>query len=155
MDVRELLQRGYRFALALAHDPHAADDLVQEAWMGLLRAGGPRTASYLFACIRSRFIDGRRRVGVATERFDEQNEPLADEREWGPAIPALNGALQEALGRLRPEERAALYLAAVEGYSAQAIGDLFGWPRSTALSHMHRARGKLRDNPALGREWKS
>lgn len=148
-DVLGLLQRGYRFALALTHDAHEADDLIQEAWIGLLRARGPFTAGYLFTCIRSRFIDACRR-GRATgpTRLDDEHEPAAAETEddWGTAVALTDGSLHNALAALQPEERVSLYLAAVEGYSAQAIADLFGWPRGTVLSHMHRARAKLRRN---------
>ena len=57
--------------------------------------------------------------------------------------------MESALGRLRPEERAVLYLAAVENYTARQIGELLGWPRGSVLSLLHRARSKLRKAPEV------
>ncbi len=55
-----------------------------------------------------------------------------------------NGSLDSALGRLRPEERAVLYLSAVEGFTAKQIGELLDWPRGTVLSMLHRSKNKIR-----------
>ena len=52
--------------------------------------------------------------------------------------------IEAALQALRPEERAVLYLAAVEEYSARKIGELLEWPRGTVLSILWRAREKMR-----------
>ena len=65
------------------------------------------------------------------------------EREQSGEAALSENALSSALGRLRPEERAVLFLSVVEGYSAQQIGKLLEWPRGTVLSLIHRARGKL------------
>jgi len=48
------------------------------------------------------------------------------------------------LAHLRPEEREALYLNTVEGYTAVEIGAMTGEPRGTVLSRLHRARERLR-----------
>ena len=64
-DVRELAQRGYRFALALTHDPDQAEDVLQDAWYRVLHANGPLTAGYLFSTVRNRFIDLARRDKLA------------------------------------------------------------------------------------------
>lgn len=39
-DLQDLVQRGFRFALSLTHDRTRADDLLREAWLAVLRAGG-------------------------------------------------------------------------------------------------------------------
>jgi len=151
VDLDELVQRGYRFALTLTHDEARADDLVQDAWHKILRVDGPWTIGYLFTTIRNSFIDHCRRTKrVAFESFGNQHDPhgeecgaLADDDD---VFQISNGTLEAALCRLRPEERAALYLAAVEDYTAQQIADLFGSPRGTILSLIHRAKGKLREN---------
>src|SRR5713101_1974455 len=56
----ELLQRGYRYAVSLTHDPTRAEDLLHDAWVAVLRAGGARTVGYLFSSIRSRFLNQTR-----------------------------------------------------------------------------------------------
>ncbi len=174
-DLADLVQRGYRFAYSLTHDCAWADDLVQDAWVSILRAAGPWSREYLFATIRNRFVDEcRRRRIVGFESLDRLCEPAGgnvasdgreqDGSDWdgdvgvfeagagGPAdgseacVTAVAGdALGRALSGLRVEERTVLFLAAVEGYSARAIADLLGCPRGSVLSLMHRARARVRE----------
>lgn len=141
MNERELLQSGYRYALSLTGEAEAAEDLVQQGWLRLLRRYGhvPRQAS-LFLTIRRLFIDRYRR--------DRRVEfvPLEDlDRE--PPVPPMSEVarldLERLLAALRPKEREALYLHAVEGYSATEIGRLTEQGRGTVLSLIHRARKKL------------
>lgn len=148
-DLADLLRRGYRFALSLSHDPTRAEDLLQDAWVSVLSARGPRTAGYLFATIRSRFIDQHRRELIAPTESLEARPELAEREEagfWSERCPPpwAHGALRRAMDRLRPEERAVLLLSAVEGYTAREVGELLGSPRGTVLSLMHRTRAKLR-----------
>ena len=58
---------------------------------------------------------------------------------------AAEEEMDAALGRLRIEEREALYLAAVEGYTASEIAELTDRPRGSVLSLLHRAKARLRD----------
>ena len=44
----ERLQSGYRYALALTHQPADAEDLVHEAWVNLYRRYGAVTSNALF-----------------------------------------------------------------------------------------------------------
>src|SRR5262249_42544258 len=55
----------FRFAYSLTHEATRADDLVQDAWLAVLRARGPWTIEYLLVAIRSRFHDQCRRDGLA------------------------------------------------------------------------------------------
>jgi len=146
-DVRELLLRGFRYAYSLTHDTTRAEDLLQDGWVSLLSAGGPRRRSYLFAAIRSRFIDGCRREQLLVfESLDEEGENHIDNIPAPHAADLFNcddAGLQQALATLRPMEREALLLADVEGYTAQEIAELTGHPRGTILSLIHRSRGKL------------
>ena len=145
----DILRQGYRFALSLTHDRAAAEDLLHDACVSVLRAKGPATAPYLITAIRNRFIDQRRRDLIAPiESLDVGPRPQLDHEDefWSDPINAveMRSALQGALGLLRPEERAVLVLSAVEGYSAREIGEMLNAPRGTVLSLMHRARIKMR-----------
>jgi RNA polymerase sigma-70 factor (ECF subfamily) len=146
--IDDLLQRAYGFALALTHDATRAEDLVQDAWVSVIRARGPWTRRFVFTVIRNRFIDQfRRERKLSLESLDQHPEAgaEAEERLWDVRLsPLSNGEVGRALGRLRPEEREALVLSAVEGYTAQEIAELWNSPRGTVLSLMHRARHKLR-----------
>lgn len=148
-DFGELLQRGYRFALSLTHHAARAEDLVQDAWLSVLKARGPRTPEYLFATIRNRFIDQCRRNALLSTQplashSDEEREGEVGVWQGDAEIHVQDGSLQRALDRLRPEERAVLFLSAVEDFTAQQIAELLDWPRGTVLSCVHRARIKLR-----------
>ncbi len=145
-----LFQRGFRYAMALTHDPDRAADLLQDACVACLAAQAPWRVGYLFAAIRSRFIDQTRRQKLVIVEPIGADEELAqtgastDPRE-AETLQADLESLDRALGRLRAEEREVLFLAALEGYSAREIAELTGRPRGTILSVIHRARGKIRD----------
>jgi RNA polymerase sigma-70 factor (ECF subfamily) len=150
-----LLRTGYRFALSLTHDPSRAEDLLQDAWVSVLKAGGPRVAPYLITAIRSRFVDQQRRALIAPmESIDAGSRPSV-EAEGGfwedPCdLVAIRMTLHRALGLLRPAERAVVVLSAVEGYTAREISEMLDAPRGTILSLMHRARAKLRRSITSG-----
>ncbi|BAM02642.1 RNA polymerase sigma factor [Phycisphaera mikurensis] len=139
-----LLRRGFGYALCLTHDAAAAEDLLQEALLGIARRGGPWHAGYLLAAVRNAWVDEHRRRGrrlptspLDAVAEDELVEPPAD------SVPRdeLLGGL---LGHLRPPDRELLYLAAVEGHTAAELAALTGRPRGTVLSSLFRAKKKLR-----------
>ena len=147
----ELLQRGYRYAVSLTHDPARAEDLLHDAWVAILQAGGARAVGYLFSSIRSRFINQARHERlVPMVQWDEAldrgllDSTAAAENAPNGRLRASQGALERALSQLRPIEREALFLAAVEGHTAAEIADLTQQSRGTVLSLIHRARAKLR-----------
>lgn len=153
--IDDLLDRGYRYALSLAHDAAEAEDLLQDACLSILGAGAKWERSYLFATIRNRFIDRYRRnrkiLFLSLEAEDGVSEDVKDEN-WDSADVLLNGQLDRALASLRAEERETLFLAVVEGYTAEEIAELTSRPRGTILSLLHRTKAKLRD--VLGKDRK-
>ncbi|HVR45008.1 MAG TPA: RNA polymerase sigma factor [Thermoanaerobaculia bacterium] len=144
----ELLESAYRYAMSLTHEPADAEDLIQDACLAILASGAPWERPYLFATIRNRFIDRYRRrrkltfVALGEGDGSDGAEPRFDE-----VVPDVleSGLLERALGSLRVEEREALFLAVVEGYTVEEIGRLTSRPRGTILSLLHRTKGKLRD----------
>ncbi len=154
VSVDELLKRGYRYAMSLTHDPARAEDLLQDSWVAVLQAGGaPSTGGapsigYLFSSIRTRFINQYRREHlVPMMQLDEaMDQDLLNANEQTPdgLVRASYKSLEQALSRLRPVEREALFLAVVEGYTAQEIADLTQQGRGTVLSLIHRAKAKMR-----------
>jgi RNA polymerase sigma-70 factor (ECF subfamily) len=144
----ELLQRGYRYAMSLTHDSARSEDLLQDSWVAILQAGGAQTIAYMFSSIRSRFINQYRRERLAPmmqldEAMDQGLLDATKSMTDGP-IRANYAYLEQALSRLRPVEREALFLAVVEGYTAQEIADLTQQGRGTVLSLIHRAKAKMR-----------
>jgi RNA polymerase sigma-70 factor (ECF subfamily) len=146
-DLADLLRHGFRYAFSLTHDRSRAEDLLQDAWVAVLKANGPHTRGYLLSAIRSRFINLYRRERIVptvslTGLIDSTRVDRGAEDSTS-FLPDLL-ALEKSLSSLRSAEREALFLSAVEGYTAQEIADLTDQPRGTVLSLIHRARVKLR-----------
>lgn len=140
-DLPDLLDRGYRYAVALSGSPVDADDLLQEAWSAVLVARGPRTAPYLFRAIRTRWVDRHRRAAARPLVLEPIEQGVGPEAERL----ILADALWTGLLSLRSAEREALYLNLVEGWTAAEIAERTGQPRNTVLSLMHRGRTNLRN----------
>ena len=144
-DEQTLVQIGFRYALSLCPQRQDAEDLVQEACMRLYRKFGqlPERALLLTA-IRNIYIDQYRRDKlVMFEPFaDAGPEPQASYEQPLEASITLD-ELAEPLANLRQDEREALYLSAVEEYTAQEIADFTQRSRGTILSLIHRAKKKL------------
>ncbi len=146
-DPVELLQSGYRYALSLAHRAHDAEDLVQEAWLRLVRRNGfVDSRAILYTTIRNLFIDRCRRAKIVV--FDSIEESQPDPPETGPTVPGMIDDLETLLGILRPGEREVIYLHHVEGRTAKEIGEMTAQPRGTVLCLLHRAYRKLRTHAA-------
>ena len=72
-----------------------------------------------------------------------RNEPL-DEHEELPLPSPAHRELLDAVLRLKPKYRTAIYLHYYEGMSTQEIADALGLPQNTVLTHLRRAREQLK-----------
>ncbi len=139
----ELLQSGFRYAYALTHHHHDAEDLVQTAWLKLhQRYSEVKTKALFFTTIRNLYIDQyRRRKRVWFTTLTSKHEYLSASGDA--AVEGTKVAIDQMLSKLRDIEREALFLHIVEGYSANEIAALTGRPRGTVLSLIHRSKKKL------------
>ncbi len=147
-ELDEMLDRGFRFAFSLTHDRSDAEDLVQDAVATMLAKGASWQRPYLFATIRNRYIDGyRRRQNLKFVSLESETESVfANASRPLELVDALESArLHGALGDLRTDERETLFLAVVEGYTAEEIARITERPRGTVLSLLFRAKRKLRE----------
>lgn len=136
-----LLQRGFRYALALTHDRPAAEDLLHDAWIKVRERRKQPSVGYLFVAIRHRWIDELRRRAAVPMGALPDHVPAS-----GWAADAAVGARDEldlALAELPADEREALFLHAAEGWTAAEIGHWTGRPRNTILTVLARARHRL------------
>lgn len=146
----ELLSSGFRYACSLTHDRAEAEDLLQDACVSILNIDASWDRAYFFTTIRNRFIDRYRRnqkvlfLPLEGEKDGERLPQQLAVEEWNAPDFLGNGALDKALSVLRAEERETMYLAVVEGYTAQEIAEMTGRPRGTILSLLHRTKAKLR-----------
>lgn len=140
----ELLQAGYRFALALTHHREEAEDLVQETWLNLCRRyGGVETQAILFTSLRNLFIDQcRRKKLIHFESLDQAD--VAEQADVPLEEPCVKGELAALLGILKPSEREVIFLHYYQGHTAEEISLLTEQSRGTVLSLIHRSIAKLR-----------
>lgn len=145
-DNRELVQAGYRYAIALAGEPQDARDLVHEAWLRLQSYSEERVSRpLLYTTVRNLYVDLYRRTQrMDAEPFDE-TATYAVGSQLPPDSHISHDELAAQLNRLAPAEREALHLNVVEGYTAHEIAEFTQRPRGTVLSLIHRARKKLRE----------
>jgi len=144
-NLAELLQQGFRYALSFTHERASAEDILQDAWLSVLNAKGPIEKAYLFKAIRSRFFNQNKREKlVPMIPIDDHLEYVENQiEEHNITFSSDTAEIEQALKCLRPIEREAFFLAAVEGYTAQEIADLTDQPRGTVLSLIYRARKRM------------
>lgn len=147
---KDLLQAGYRYALSLTHHPQDAEDVVQTACLKLYsKKGRIKSKSLLFKTIRNLFFDQQRRGKLIQFQTLNEHQDIAAGSTLSHETLSIAADLESLLGALRPEEREALYLNMVEGYTAREIAKLNGQSRNTILSLLHRGKQKLQ-NAASG-----
>lgn len=140
----ELLQAGFRYALALTHHREEAEDLVQETWLNLCRRyDRVENQAVLFTSIRHLFIDQCRRRKLV--HFESLEAPAMNEQAGvRHDEPCVKGELAILLGHLKPVEREVIFLHYYQGYTAEEISQLHEQSRGTVLSLLHRSMAKLR-----------
>ena len=127
-----------------------ADDLLQEAYYRLLRAGASfeterHRRQYLFRVATNLVLDVRRRrltrpeVELAADA-DELPGDGGDARRF-----EQRSVVRGAMARIRPRERALLWLAYAEGASHDEIGAVLGLKSSSIRSMLFRARRRFLD----------
>jgi RNA polymerase sigma-70 factor, ECF subfamily len=143
MNDEELLHAGYRYALSLSHSEQTAEDLIQDAWIRLFERNKEFTKPLLFTTIRNLFIDQYRRQKLVV--FDGGADISNVPENGFPTDIAIQSKVdvEEALKELRIEEREAIVLNVMEGYTAQEISNLTEKPRGTILSLIHRGKHKM------------
>jgi RNA polymerase sigma-70 factor, ECF subfamily len=136
------------FAIFLCRDRNEADDLVQAT---LLRAcahidsfePGTNMDAWLFVILRNHFYSQyqrRRNLRAAIDQLAKGDATLPQQ------VASLEySEVCAAVARLEPEQRDALMLVAVSGFSYDEAADLCGCCVGTIKSRVCRARTKLAD----------
>lgn len=121
-----------------------ADDIVQDAYIRLLRRP-PDTddplqlRKLLFRISSNLIVDHWRKRRREAGSADEYPESAADS---GPNIP-LRIDMLRVFAKLKPQERAMMWLAYVEGASHREIGAALGVREGSVRVLLHRTRQKL------------
>jgi RNA polymerase sigma-70 factor (ECF subfamily) len=165
---RELVRRYERPIFALLYrmvrDRELAEDLAQETFVKALNAIESyrpefKFSSWIFKIANNAAIDHLRRRELDTLSLDGSPHAETPEamqatalqigaRQESPldAVEAreLGGAIEAAIGRLRPEYRSCILLRHVEGRAYEEIAEILDLPLGTVKTYIHRARNELR-----------
>jgi RNA polymerase sigma-70 factor (ECF subfamily) len=152
--VRRFQGRVYGLALAVLHDPAAAEEVAQETFLRVWRhadAYDPRrgrVATWLLTITRNLASDVlrlRRSDPVDPEDLVALADPSPDpDPEARLVAEESRRALLRAMSDLPEEQRRALVMAAFQGRTAREIGEVEGIPLGTAKTRIRAAMLKLR-----------
>ena len=142
------------FAFGMVGDRRTAEDIVQQAFVELVKAGphlkggGRSLRSWLFRSVRFGCLDEYRRRSRSREvphgslpEIPVDDDPLSDR---------LGPELEAALASLSKRQRSAILLATVVGLSGEEIAQVLGTTRRAVYGLVERAEQRLRE--ILGEE---
>ena len=165
---RELIRRYERPVFALlfrmVRDRELAEDLSQETFVKALNAIDSyrpefKFSSWIFKIANNAAIDHLRRRELDTLSLDGSPHAETPEAMQATALQIgarqespldeveakeLGGAIEAAIGRLRPEYRSCILLRHVEGRAYEEIAEMLNLPLGTVKTYIHRARNELR-----------
>ncbi len=150
--VRRFQARVFGLAVTMVGDPAVAEEIAQEAFTRAWRradaydARRGRVATWLLSITRNLAIDHLR--AKRTEPLDPSAIGDGERALWVTVQPssadeAGTAALREALAGVPEEQRRALLLATLFGYTAREIGEIESIPLGTAKTRIRAAMRKL------------
>jgi RNA polymerase sigma factor (sigma-70 family) len=137
-----------RFAIGLAGSPADGDDLCQ---MTIERAlsrrdqwqEGTRLDSWMYRIMRNIFIDERRASSRRSETFVDEEAGLSVGADGGQEARVELSMVDRAMARLPEDQREAVLLVMVEGYSYKEAAAIVDCPVGTLNSRLVRGRDAL------------
>lgn len=149
-----------RYARAIAHNPVAADDLVQESLLRALAKShlykpGTNLRAWLSTILHNQHVSDMRRNGRAGTPVDPDHAASAlvtrPNQETGLVMHAVNRAMQI----LPDEQRILIELVALDGKSYEEVAKSHGLALGTVKSRISRGRSQLRKAVDGHRTYKS
>jgi RNA polymerase sigma factor (sigma-70 family) len=151
--VRRFQARVYGLALTMVGDRAVAEEIAQETFLRAWRHAGAydprrgRVATWLLSIARNVSIDHlrmRRTEPIDPEELRSRESAMWARVDSGEASDELVD-VREALATLPPEQRRALLLAALFGFTAREVGAIEDTPLGTAKTRIRSALIKLRE----------
>jgi RNA polymerase sigma-70 factor (ECF subfamily) len=147
--VRRHRDRMWAVALRTLREPEEAADALQDALISAYRAAGSFRAESAVTTWLHRIV-----VNACLDRIRRrQVRPTVPLPEEGPGEPAERRdrvaerdtamVVEEGLGQLSPEQRAAIVLVDIEGYSVADAAQVLGVAEGTVKSRCARGRARL------------
>lgn len=149
----------YNTAYRVLQDEEAAADAVQEAFIKAYRAlGSYRGGSFkswflrilmntcydLLRMKKRRATSSLDALAVEAEELDQLTDALEQPEAYAERM-ELRHWIERGIATLPVDQRSALVLSDIEGYSYQEIVDITGAPLGTVKSRINRGRLRLRD----------
>jgi RNA polymerase sigma-70 factor (ECF subfamily) len=146
--VLALLPRLRRFAAGLARDPADGDDLCQATVIRALEKRdlwqpGTRLDSWMYRMMRNIWIDESRARTRRGETFVAEDAGLSVGGSGGQEEAVRLGVIDRGLRTLPDEQREAVLLVMVEGYSYKEVAAIVDCPVGTLNSRLVRGREAL------------
>jgi RNA polymerase sigma-70 factor, ECF subfamily len=152
---RRFAGRIYGLGLVMLGSDAAAQDLVQDTFVKLLRSANRydrsrgKLETWVLLMARSLAIDAIRRRVLEVRTLEHVDRPTEADQEPGPddraATIDLTDRARRAMSSLPPEQRAALELAYLGGKTSAEISELEGIPVGTAKTRIRAALLRLRE----------
>ncbi len=144
---RKFSSPSYSVAYRICQNPEMAQEIAQEAFITAFRKlrqfrGDAPFWGWLRRVVVNHAISAIRKESKS-ETIEFQEYHVSDK--GGQEQTGLAMDLEGALGQLRKEDRAVVWLHDVEGYSHKEIAKLFGKTESFSKTRLSRARAQLRD----------
>jgi RNA polymerase sigma-70 factor (ECF subfamily) len=138
-----------RYARALVRDRDRADDLVQDTLMRALAKQhlwepGTNLRAWLFTLMHNQHVNSVRRPARESVQLDAEEMSGALIATTDPTASCQLRELENALARLRPEEREIILLVGLEGMRYDDTAQILGIPIGTVRSRLFRGREALR-----------
>jgi RNA polymerase sigma-70 factor (ECF subfamily) len=155
----------FNFILRFVGDTAQAEDLLQEAFLRLIKGADAYTrqakfTTWLYTIARNLCVDAARRgkhrraqsLDAPMDKTDENSGTLLDVVPDGQAATdrkvmgrELHGKLQDAIGKLSDEQREVFLMREMLDMPFKEIADVVGCPENTVKSRMRYALEKLRE----------
>ncbi len=156
--------RLFAFVRRILRDYAESEDICQEAFLRAFSSLDSfsteyRFSTWLFTIGYRLCLNQIRRRKALTGELDFSGmatgeQDVAEQVAQSDEARRMKDRIWEAVDRLSVPQRATMLLYYREGMSCQAVAETLGMPTATVKSHLHRARGRLRDALAgLVKDW--
>jgi RNA polymerase sigma-70 factor (ECF subfamily) len=158
-----------RLALTFVRTPSLADDVVQEAWLGVLKGldrfeGRSSLRTWIYTIVaniaRTRAVREARSLPLSSLASDDPDDDQASvdpdrfvgEGHWSrPVEPwrqvldaEARGVIDDAIAKLPPQQAQVIQLRDIEGWSSEDVRNVLDLSETNQRVLLHRARSKVR-----------
>ena len=159
-DALVYLDELYATALRMTRNRQDAEDLVQDTYIRAFISfhtftEGTNLRAWLYRVLKTTFLNRYRaalRRPQTAPAIEDWNtgavltpDPTTVSAEDAAFADLPTEALRQALAAMRPENREAVLLADVDGFSYREIAEMMDTPIGTVMSRIHRGRAQLRE----------